>query len=306
MKTKKPVISKKILFRIKPDEIIFDLFLVIYSEFILYSVIPGDMKLYQLFTMNWLVFMGIAITFFITWYAGLLAAGFAHRVKKKFLTIPYMLLLLWIPASMFLFIAWNLEELSVDGLNKGQLYWSFFGGLLGLISGLIFAYTEQQVERGKSVLQTRVQAMTGPLGLIFIYTGFSPLVDKLMILFFIMGFIIFFAGIKIGSMLEDKNYDERPISRSYTIFRTWIFPVIIVMIICLWEELYIWGKIEGALMNNKTLSVKEMLGYLTVSGIIPLRIMMILRPPFTLFGLLTGAATMGYFIYCITVLIKSV
>jgi len=303
MKNRKNIISKKFLLKIKPDLIIFDLFLFVYSEFILYSIIPDDMKLYQLFTLNWLVFMGIVITFFISWYGGYLFSGFMSRINERFIGIA-TLISLWIPGSMFLFIAWNLESLSIDGLSKGQVYWSYFGVIIGLLAGSIFGLTEQMAEKGKSVLQYRVQGMMIPSSLCFFYLGFSPSIEVPAFIFFAMGMVSYLLCFKIGDMLD--NNEERHLSRAYKIFRRWVFPFIIVMIFCLWEELYIWGKIQGALMKNKTVPVTEMLFYLTVSGIIPVRIIMVLRPPFTFFGLFTGTAAMGYFIYSVSALVNRI
>jgi hypothetical protein len=298
--------KNKRFLRIRTSELFFDLVLILYSEFFLYSVVSRGKMLYQLFSLKWLVFAGPILAFFITWYTGLLAARYGHRIKNtKLAHIPFALFI-WIPVSMFLFIDRNLVGISGGTMAKGHHYWNYFGVIVGIIAGNIFGYTERYTEEGKSVLQYRVEGMAVPSALFFFYLGFyqafktgnSPSI------FFIISLGSYFGLFKLGSYLDDDREHKR--SSFYHLFRIYVFPFIIIVILCFWEEVFIWGKINGALMNGETVSVPGMLVYLVISGIIPVRVIMAFQPPETLLGFLTGLVSISYFIFSIINLIGQV
>jgi hypothetical protein len=297
---------KNRFFKIRTNELFFDLALVLYSEFLLYSVLGRGKMLYQLFSIKWLVLTGPIIAFFITWYTGFLAARYSRRIKNRKLDHILHALFIWVPVSMLLLIDRNIEGISGGAVAKGDRYWNYFGVIVGILAGNIFGYTERYSEEGRSVLQYRLEGMAIPTALFFFYLGFYQafITGLSPFIFFILSLGSYFGLFKLGSYLDDDR--EQKISSFYHFFRLHIFPFVTIVILCFWEELFIWGKINGALMKGDTVSSPGMLVYLVMTGIIPVRIIMAFQPPATLPGIVTGLLSISYFIFSIINLIGQV
>lgn len=283
--------------KVHVGELLFDVVLIVYTEFFLYSVIGKGDLLYKAVSFNLLVYSFPFITFFITWYNGFLAARL--NIPKK-LSFILTILFIWIPASMLIFTDLNLNKLSGGTMGNMQHYWSYFGVIVGIFAGVIFGTTENLVEEGKSAFIQRLLGMAVPFGLLFFYLGFS-VTTKINFLYFILAIGVPIGMIRLTNKLEEKK--GRRVSKLYLIFRAYIFPFIIIAILCIWQEVFIWGKINGALMNNTTLTIPGMLGYLVITGIIPIRIIMAFQLTATFFGRLTGLVSIGFFIYSVAYLI---
>jgi hypothetical protein len=61
---------KKYILKINRDEVVFDLFLVFYSEFFLYRLVTGGKWFVEILSLESLLLVGVFIDFFILWYIG--------------------------------------------------------------------------------------------------------------------------------------------------------------------------------------------------------------------------------------------
>ncbi|PKL36004.1 MAG: hypothetical protein CVV44_17430 [Spirochaetae bacterium HGW-Spirochaetae-1] len=302
---KKPVYLKKKCLRINKDEIIFDVILFIYTEFFLYSIVLRGKMFYQVISHEWFIPLSILTPFFISWYVGLLLLRLCDKTRSKLYTF-LSILGLWIPCSMSVFLVSSFS--GIGGEDNSFVDLSYFGSLVGIIGGYIFGSTEYIALEKKSVLSKRLAGMSVVGGLFFFYLGFfgGIFIDNIGFTFicFILVFVCALGCIKLSNVLDEQG--EKPLSAFYQNFMKSVFPFIVLAFLCIWEELYLWGRINGALSHNKTVSVPGMFVYLLVSGIIPVRIMMALQPPRTLMNMTGGFATMGYFIYSVHVMVTGI
>ncbi len=285
--------------KINLHEIIFDVILFVYTKFFLYTIVTRGKMFYQLIKPEWFFALSILIAFFISWYVGLLLLSFFNKNKGKLYTF-LSILGLWIPCSMSIFLTYSFSGIS-GGYNK-FVELGFFGSLVGMIGGYAFGTTEYIAREGKSVLISRLEVMTLVCALFFFYLGFSGriFVDFAYFPFicFILCLVCGIGGIKLTNMLEER--DKKPISKFYKHFMGYIYPFIVLAFLCIWQELYLWGRINGALSNNEIVTVPGILLYLLVSGIIPVRIMMALQPPRTRINITLGFFAISYFVYSVS------
>jgi len=80
--------------------------------------------------------------------------------------------------------------------------------------------------------------------------------------------------------------------------------VIVITLLCLWDEIYLWGKINPALRTGEIVSTAGMIFYLIISGIIPIRILIALQPPVNIINMIIGTGSIAYFIYSVIQLLR--
>ncbi len=260
---------------------------------------------YQLIKPEWFFALSIFIAFFISWYVGLLTLRLFDKNRGRIYTL-LSFLGLWIPCSMSIFLTISFS--GIVGEDNRFVNLSYFGSVLGIIGGYIFGNTEYIACEGKSVLAKRLPGMSVVCGLFFFYLGFFGgfFIDfaGFTIICYILCFVCGLGGIQLSNVLDEQG--EKSISTFYQNFIKYMFPFIVLAFLCIWEELYLWGRINGALTNNETVTVPGILIYLVVSGIIPIRIMIALQPPRTLINITVGFATMGYFIYSVSKIVNNI
>jgi|GEM_PF-4804885 len=295
---KKSILSKIKRLKINKDEIIFDMVLFVYTELFLHSIVLRGKMIYQVIKPEWFIPLSILTPFFVSWYVGLLLLRLCDKIRGKRYTF-FSILGLWIPSSMSIFLINSLSGIS--GKDSIFVSLSYFGSVVGVLGGYIFGNTEYLAVEGKSVLSKRLAGMSVVLGLFFFYLGFfgGIFIDHtgFTIICFILVFVCIIVGIKVSNVLDEVG--EKPVSTVYLNFIKYVFPFIVLAFLYIWEELYLWGRINGALSLNTTVTMPGMLIYLLVSGIIPVRIMMAMQPPRTVINVTTGFATTGYFLYSV-------
>ncbi len=308
---------RKYVFRLNWDEFIFDVFLFAYAEFFLYKFVTGGKWFVQVLSMETLLLAGVFIDFFIIWYVGLVLREYLGYYKKVFIFVLYGIAALWIVIALHLGVAMNVFDI----FGKGDfIIMSVFGYLMvmvGIGGGIVFAGTEVQREKGKPAAAVRLRALKimVPFGMwamnIYIaYHILKALHVKNLIPGVLLWIMFTFLEIMIFWVFERRVKKSAPaeirMSRFDRIFRKFIFPVIVVTLLCLWDEIFLWGSITRALNHKETLSLAGTMVYLTLAGIVPMRVILIFQPPLNLVNLAIGAGSTGYFLYSVAMLLKSI
>ncbi|MBN1533648.1 MAG: hypothetical protein JXA20_13345 [Spirochaetes bacterium] len=295
------IVRDTTLFHLHWHHVIFDVFLVVWSEFFLYSIITRGKNLYQFLGTDHLAVSTVAITFVLSWYLSIVYFHVDRKIANATIRTILFLLVLAIPFFMCFFGYLSIKGIIGREPDNTVFFWTFFGTLFGIFAGFAFGYTEQGADEGKSIMHPRI------LSLLFI-----TIIATFYISFFLMGQVNPFIVIASGGLVSlilfgiHKYLDKREpkdLSRAYHYFRRFIFPFLLFLILCFWEELYLWGKIHLVQQKNETPSFLSMVGYLSISGVIPVRIIMILYPRVSITGICTGIVSLGYFLYSLRSLI---
>lgn len=307
----------KHLFRLNGDELIYDLVLYAYAEFFLYKFVTGGKWLVEILSMKTLLLGGVFIDFFIIWYLGIILREYLGYYKKPIVIVMYGIAALWIVCALHIGIAKNVFDIFGKPDIIVMSVFAYLMVTVGIGGGIVFAGTEVERGRGKPVAAVRARALKIllPFGMwaMNIYIVYC-LLDALRMKYILIGiplwalftFLEFYLFWIVEKRLKKGASVHREPSRTDTIFIKFLFPVIAVTLLCLWDEIFLWGSITRALKNGETLSMAGTLAYLTLAGIVPMRIILIFQPPLNLVNLAIGAGSMGYFLYSVAMLIKSV
>lgn len=305
------------ILHVNRDELLFDIMLYAYAEFFLYRFVTGGKWLVQFLSMESLLVAGVFVDFFIIWYLGMVFREYLAYYTNALIHVAYGIAALWIVIALHLGVVMNVFDI----FGKSDfIVMSVFGYLLvmvGIAGGVVFAATEVQRGKGKPVAAVRLRTLkiVVPIGMwaMNIYMVYhilgalnmrSFLVGiPLWLLFTFLEYFLFRFFEK--RVQKDAPAELRP-SRFDRIFRSYLFPVIVVTLLCLWDEIFLWGSITRALSRGETLSLAGTIAYLTLAGIVPMRIILIFQPPLNLVNLAMGAGSMGYFLYSVAMLLKSV
>jgi len=294
-------------------EILFDVVLIVYSEFFLYGIITGGRWFVELMGLNAFLLAGVFIDFFIIWYLGIVLKSYWSSPDQIWLKFLTGIAAIWILVSLHFGIGIN----STDIFKPDMISLWIFGYMLvmiGIGGGMIFAITE--FSRAKNISAARFNALKKlfPFGLwaMNIYLAyyiletlhFKKIIPGIILwsVLTISGFAVFHflekkALAKNGPVLPDKI---REFSKKY------ILPFIIITLLCLWDEIYIWGKITPALKRNESVSAAGLMVYLFFSGIIPMRLLLVFQPPVNIYNILIGLFSIGYFIISVLNLLDSI
>lgn len=319
MNTTEPSFVKRYITSINPDEAIFDIFLVLYAEFFLYKLVTGGKWFVEILSMNTLLVIGVFIDFFVIWYLGMIFRSYWSYYKKVGVLIAAILASVWIVIALHLGMAMNVFDLF--GKPDVIIMW-VFGYLMvmvGIGGGAVFAGTEFQMGKGRPTAAERLHAMklVLPFGMwaMNIYLVYH-LLDRVNMKSWILGIILWAALIFIEFFplhLAEKAARKRPpkpagapLSPASSAFYRFLFPVIIITLLCLWDEIYLWGKLAPAARNHETVSAAGVIVALTLGGIIPIRLLLLFKPPLNAVNLLAGAGSLGYFIYSVVSLVSKI
>jgi hypothetical protein len=316
---KQKTFFRKYIFRLNWDELLYDIFLFTYAEFFLYRLVTGGKWFVQILSIETLLLAGVFIDFFILWYVGLVFREYLGYYKKVFVFVLYGIAAIWIVIALHLGVATNVFD--IFG-KQDFVIMSVFGYLLvmaGIGGGIVFAGTEVQRSKGIPVAAVRARAIKimVPFGMwamniYIVYHLLDALYMKNILLGAFLWAALTFLEFWILRMIE-KRVREKTATAVTTspggfdrVFGKFIFPVIVVTLLCLWDEIFLWGSITRALNHRETLSVAGTIGYLILAGIVPMRIILIFQPPLNLVNLVIGAGSMGYFLYSVSTLLKSI
>ncbi len=319
MNTKETSFLKKYIVNINPDEVLFDVFLVLYARFFLYKLVTGGKWFVEILSMNTLLVIGVFIDFFIIWYLGMIFRSYWGYYKKIGVCIAFFIAVLWIVIALHLGMIMNVFDLFGE---RDIIIMSVFGYLMvmvGIGGGAVFAGTEFQMGKGKPTAAERLHAMkiVLPFGMwaMNIYLVYH-LLDALDMKHWIIGIILWAVMIFLEfyplhrAELAARRRPPVPPGAALTpaadAFYRFAFPVIVLTLLCLWDEIYLWGTLSPAVRNHEPVSVAGMIFSLTLGGIIPMRLLMLFKPPLNLVNLLAGAGSVGYFIYSIVSLLKTI
>jgi len=305
------------ILHVNRDELLFDIMLYAYAEFFLYRFVTGGKWFVQVLSMESLLVAGVFVDFFIIWYLGMVLREYVAFYKNVYIYVLYGIAALWIVIALHLGVVMNVFDI----FGKSDfIVMSVFGYLLvmvGIAGGVVFAATEVQRGKGKPVAAVRLRTLkiVVPIGMwaMNIYMVYHIL-GALNMRSFLVGiplwllftFLEYFLFRFFEKRVQKNAPAELRPSRFDRIFRSYLFPVIVVTLLCLWDEIFLWGSITRALSRGETLSLAGTIAYLTLAGIVPMRIILIFQPPLNLVNLAMGAGSMGYFLYSVAMLLKSV
>ncbi|HOT44118.1 MAG TPA: hypothetical protein PLC28_04445 [Spirochaetota bacterium] len=307
----------KYILRINRDELLFDILLYAYTEFFLYRFVTGGKWFVQVLSMKSLLVAGVFLDFFIIWYLGTVFREYRAYYRNAVIYVAYCIAALWIVIALHLGVVMNVFDI----FGRGDfIVMSVFGYLLvmvGIAGGVVFAATEVQRGKGRPVAAARLRALkiVVPFGMwaMNIYLVYH-LLESLNMRSFLVGiplwvlftFLEYYLFSFFEKRVKKKVPEEPRPSRFDRIFRSYLFPVIVVTLLCLWDEIFLWGSITRALSRGETISLAGTIAYLTLAGIVPMRIILVFQPPLNLVNLAVGAGSMGYFLYSVAMLLKSV
>lgn len=308
---------RKYIIRVNADEVIFDLLLFAYAEFFLYRFVTGGKWFVQVLSMETLLVGGLFVDFFIIWYLGVILREFMAYYRKVQVFVIYGVAALWIIIALHLGIIMNVFD--IFGRHD-IIIMSVFGYLLvmvGIGGGIVFGATEAQRGKRKPVAAVRLRALRiiFPFGMwamniYLVYTLLDVLHKKSILIGIPLWCILTFLEFYVFWFFEKRVNKDAPLdpspARFDRVFRKIIFPVIVVTLLCLWDEIFLWGSISRAVSRKETLSLAGTMAYLTLAGIVPMRIILIFQPPLSLPNLACGAGSMGYFLYSVAMLLSSI
>ncbi|MBP7738568.1 MAG: hypothetical protein KA369_21515 [Spirochaetes bacterium] len=306
---------RKYIFRLNLDELLFDIFLIAYAEFFLYRFVTGGKWLVEILSMKTLLLGGVFIDFFIIWYLGIILKEYLGYYKKPLVIVMYGIAALWIVCALHIGIAKNVFDIFGKPDFIVMSVFAYLMVTVGIGGGIVFAGTEVQRGGGTPVAAVRARALKIllPFGMwaMNIYLIYY-LLDALRMKYILIGiplwalftFLEFYLLWIIEKRLRKGASAEWGPSGADTVFRKFIFPVIAVTLLCLWDEIFLWGSITRALKNGNTPSMGGTLAYLTLAGIVPMRVILVFQPPLSLVNLAIGVGSMGYFLYSVALLIK--
>lgn len=312
-----PLLNRRDLLRVNPGEIIFDVLLVLYAEFFLYTVAAPGGSLVGSLSADGLFITGILIDFFIIWYLGISFTRFLNRTENPFILVGVAAMGLWLVVSLHFGIAINIGD--ILGGTAGNRF--FFLGMtwgaplviIGIGGGVVFAFTEPKAARGEAVLHERALALQKlfPLGMLTLGAGIAWRVVKHLhfggiILGIVIWALVVAAAWALPRAAEAAFNRQTPGARdrAASVFMAYLFPVILATLVCLWDEIYLWGRLTPALREGTPWSAAGMVAYFFGSGIIPLRILMVLEPPVSIITAVTGLASLGFFIWQVLILVR--
>ncbi|HNW28333.1 MAG TPA: hypothetical protein PKN50_07655 [Spirochaetota bacterium] len=305
------------IIHINRDELLFDILLYAYAEFFLYRFVTGGKWFVQVLSMESLLAAGVFVDFFVIWYLGMVFREYLAYYKNVYIYVLYGIAALWIVIALHLGVVMNVFD--IFG-KQDFIIMSVFGYLLvmvGIAGGIVFAATEVQRGRGKPVAAVRLRALriVFPVGMwaMNIYLVYH-LLEALYMKSFLIGIplwlLLTFLEYYLFRFFEKRAKKNVPVelrpSGFDRIFRSYLFPVIVVTLLCLWDEIFLWGSITRALGRGEVLSLGGTIAYLTLAGIVPLRIILIFQPPLNLVNIAIGAGSMGYFLYSVAMLLQSI
>jgi len=310
---------KRYIVNINPDEALFDVLLVLYSKYFLYGLVTGGRRFVEILSMNSLMVIGLFIDFFIIWYLGMIFRSYRDYYKKIGAYLAFFIAALWIVGALHMGMAMNVFDL----FGKPDfVIMSVFGYLMvmvGIGGGIVFAGTEYQMGTGKPTAADRLHAMkiVLPFGMwaMNIYLVYH-LLDALHMKSWILGIVLWAAMIflefyplhraELAVRKRPASPPGAPLSPAANAFYRFAFPVIIITLLCLWDEICLWGRLAPAAREHETVSGAGMIFYLVLTGIIPMRLILLFKPPLNLVNLLAGAGSMGYFVYSIVSLVSKI
>jgi hypothetical protein len=310
---------KKYIININPDEVLFDIFLVVYAEFFLYKLVTGGKWFVEILSMKTLLVIGVFIDFFIIWYLGMIFRAYWDNYRKIGPFIAFFIAAVWIVCALHLGMILNVFDLFGE---RDFIIMSVFGYLavmVGIGGGVVFAGTEFQMGKGKQTAAERLHAMkiVLPFGMwaMNIYLVYH-LLDELQMKYWVLGIVLWAVMIflefyplhraELAARKRPVPPAGAPLSRAAGAFYRFVFPVIVITLLCLWDEIYLWGKLSPAVRAHETVSVAGMVAYLVLTGIIPMRLLLLFKPPLNAVNLLAGAGSVGYFIYSIVSLVMKI
>ena len=319
MSTSENSFLKKYIININPDEVLFDVFLVMYARFFLYRLVTGGKWFVEILSMNTLLVVGVFIDFFIIWYLGMIFRSYLGYYKKIWVYIAFFIAALWIVGALHMGMILHVFDLFGE---RDFIIMSVFGYLMvmvGIGGGAVFAGTEFQMGKGKPTAAERLHAMkiVLPFGMwaMNIYLVYH-LLDALHMKYWVLGIILWavmifleFYPLHRAEMALRKRPPApagSPLSAPAGAFYRFAFPVIVLTLLCLWDEIYLWGTLSPAVRNREPMSIAGLIVSLTLGGIIPMRLLMLFKPPLNAVNLVAGAGSVGYFIYSVVTLLQGI
>lgn len=300
-------------------ELTFDIVLICYASFFLLSVAGESGRFYESFSIVYLIITSIISTFFIIWYFGILYNIFRSYTTSIKILIFVGLVCLWIAVAQVFTLVKNIGWIYNLESDHGLIILGYsFIIIYGFLLGIFFAVTEVYNKSDnikESRLLSRILFLRFFAGY-FLFNAYISLLSifslnqkisisviiAIVVTVIITGLIIFSFPFekKLKKRLKSEKVFE---GRTLVFFKHYILPIIIITSLCLVEEIYIWGKINSALVQEEIVSNAEMIFHLTISGILPMRLLFALHPPITGLGIIGGLASISYFIYrCVDLL----
>lgn len=287
---------------IKIPDMVFDGILLLFSLYMLQWLIPQQTGIALRLSPGFSFFLLLFLELIAIMYMGTLYAEFQQRkgARKKvpawvtavfFFAVNGMFLTLMI-TSLFL-KASHLDFLqSMMAVRHWEMMFIFIM-TIPVILGFLVSFPD---ENGKSN-QSAIIFLPMTVFMIFLLILFGNIWHDLHFgyaMLFLAGTALVTAGPFFIGWSIRRVVREKPQWTEYTVqgWKKLILPALVAVMFVLWQD-YTLMTMAKAVINNR-LEVSEMHLWISliVSGVIPMRMLVLLTPPFRWINLLTGAAVM--------------
>lgn len=293
--------------RYDPAALVADLVLVLYAELLGGAVLARGGWLVKGMPVDLLLLLGVAVDFFLLWQLGLLAHAWCHGgaalLERRWYVpagLAAALLALWVVAALHLTMFFSVLEAAGrrDFLEALPRFFPFGAALLfgGLAMGGIQGALEWKRRRGENIAAERlgvlVKLFPAACGMLLVYAAWRIMGSFLPAL--LAGAALTTGGVLLLRRLRARAAACPGPVREHKLFYNFVFPLLVFTLLCVWTELQLLAKAAGA---RAPLSRGGLFFHLLVTGVIPLRLLLALQPPFRVLTLLTGALSIGYFLH---------
>jgi len=312
-------VSTQWRFKINQHHLVFDIILALYAKFFLYKVFVHGNGLHNVMGPVLFMIFGIFSIVILTWYFGGVIKDYKDTLGAgKTLTFIVVISFLILVATYFT-TAMNVNYL-YDIKAGPFLYFGYiFSFSIGLILGLVFGFTEfdnTNLDFRKLLLERikLVKMMSGyifglPAGAICFIGSISWAIkygDIGMFMGFGVAACVFFIPRWLINLAEkkmkkaiDREEQEQKTESVFKSLGNIVFPFLVATALCVNEEIYITSMIKSSEPGGTIAAFPSMILYLCLTGVIPLRIILAFKPPFTVFGIITGISTISFFLFSI-------
>ena len=306
----------KKIFRFDSNEIIFDALLYVYASYVLYGLI-AEQSLLSLFSP--FIAMGLpgVVNFFLLWYMGIVFNRYQKNTKNYLVLISVALFFFYMLGCLHLTLTFTLGETEVFGKKNdsffhiaGTAVWGFIWFILGLVIGIQEFYKSKQPNAVNQYRKfVKILMMIG-VGILSIRVAFE-VVDEFHVrggwLMFATWLTILAVLLLVTNFLVNYSFQQWRTWLSFlekyriregakVVFKGYIMPFIIVLVLCLWHEIYVKAKVVNAINSKEMISSFSMIIYLLFTGLLPMRIVLLFEPPINIIGFITGGISLYYFI----------
>ncbi len=306
--------------RVNWAELIFDIGLLLYVQFIMRASISSGTSILSFLSPAMAIMAAMYVNFVVTWSVfGRVRNYYRFYIEKKawWLVLLAFLVALFIFFSMYFGMVDRVQACCIAP-ERELLVFAIIPSLwIAIVIGLLFGITEVY-RKGQDTFAARLKfARIALFFLTFIYSiGIAYDLHRFFSMRgFFMGVVMWFACMAtIGGLAElllrfiGQRRDGLKIAEREKIarrFHNYLLPFMIVTALFLWDEFYIYAKVKPVLEGSETMSTVGLVFFLFYSGFIPFRLLLAFEPPVKWYHLLGGLCSLGYYCYSLLLLVPT-